>query len=83
MATDNLVKAATIEGTPIAEEARSQLDAAGITVTLQASPDVGEGAALGGTMSRVDIMVPPADLERARGIIAQVGHEDGVQPDEK
>ncbi len=80
--TGDLVKAATIDGTPIAEEIRTRLDEAGITATLQADSAATDGAALGGVMSKIDIMVPSGDLERARGVIAQVGQEDGVQPDE-
>ncbi len=80
--TGGLVKAATIEGTPIAEEARARLDAAGITATLQAGHDATAGVGLG-ILGKVDILVPSEDVERARGIIEQVGREDDVQPDEK
>lgn len=81
--TGGLVKAATVDGTPIAEEMRTRLDAAGITATVQAAHDPSDGAPLGGVMSTVDVLVPAGDLERARGIIAQVGREDNVQPDEE
>jgi len=79
--TGDLVKAATIEGTPIAEEARTRLDAAGITATLQAGHDATAGVDLG-ILGRVDILVRSGDLERARGIIEQVGRDDDVQPEE-
>jgi hypothetical protein len=75
--TGELVKAATVEGSAVAEWARARLDAAGITAHLHAHPHAAHGVELG-LLGDVDIMVPAADVERARQVLKDAGQDSGV-----
>ena len=73
----DLVKAATVQGSAVAEWARARLDAAGITASLRADPQAEQGVELG-LLGNVDIMVPAADVQRARQVLKDAGRDSGV-----
>lgn len=73
-ATGDLAKAGTIQGSALAEQARTRLDAAGISATLQADPEATQGVGLG-LLGDINVMVPASQLEQAQRIIREVSHE--------
>lgn len=85
--TGSLVKAGTIQGSAVAEELRTVLDAAGIKASLEADVESPQGVGLG-LLGNINILVPPDKVEETRQIMqnfsqeseAPVEHEGGDRP---
>ena len=80
--TGELVNAGTIQGSALAEEARTRLQAAGINPTLEADPESTQGVGMG-MLGDIKVMVPPQSVEQARTILEQVSQERGLPLDEQ
>ncbi len=68
------VSAGTVQGSALAEEARSRLQAAGIQATLRPQPEAAVGAN-SSPLGTIAVMVLPVDVERALQIVEELKRE--------